>query len=114
MIATFSDLLSQTVTITTRADGTPDAYGVPAKTDTGTETSPAYIEPVEETEQLVEAETYKTTFKLFLPPDAAISAEDLVTDSNSVVYQVIEVLPFTNARTGQPHHIECRLELVQG
>jgi hypothetical protein len=110
----FTDLLQQTVTITSRVDGSTDGYGVPAKTTTATATAPAYLEPIEETQQLVEAETYRTTWKLFLLPDASISTEDLVTDANGVVYQVLMVLPFTNARTGQLHHIECRLEEVQG
>lgn len=113
-MSTFNDLLRQTVTITNRSDGIKDAYNVPAKTTTGTVTACAYLEPIDETSQLVEAETYITRWKLFLLPDVVIDADDLVTDANEVVYQVLEVLPFTNARSGVLHHIECKLAQVQG
>lgn len=110
----FADLLSQTVTITNRTDGTPDGYGVATKVAATPVSAAAFLEPIQETEQLVEAETYRTTWRLFLLPDAQIAATDLVADSNGVVYQVLEVLPFSNARSGLLHHIECRLERVQG
>lgn len=110
----FTDLLSQTGTITNRTDGDPDSFGVPVKVPADPFSTPCYLEPLEETEQLVGAETYVTKWRLFLPADTAIDAMALFTDSSSVVYQVIEVLPFINPRTDEPHHIECKLEQVKG
>ncbi len=111
----YLDLLRQTGTITNRSDGTAaNSYGVPAKAAADPVTTAYYLEPIQETEQLVEAETYITTWRLFLPPLTPITAMALFADANAVVYQVLEVLPFTNARSGQAHHIECRLEQVQG
>lgn len=113
-MSTFTDLLTQTGSITNRTDGTKNAYNVPAKVDADPVATVYYLEPIEETEQLVEAETYITTWRLFLPADTPIDAMALFTDANDVVYQVLEVLPFFNPRTAESHHIECKLAQVKG
>lgn len=106
-------LLNQPVTIEHVGDGALDAYGVAAQSISDTVTVDGFLEPFLETEQLVEAQTYTTSWRLFLPAGTVIAAHDLVA-VNGVTYEIHEVLPFTNPRTQLLHHFECRVVEIEG
>lgn len=111
----YADYLRQTVTIQPVVESTTavDDQGNPVKSDGATITTVGLLEPLSEQEQLVQAETYRVTHRLFLPAGTAINGPDLV-QVNGTTFEVLEVLPFINPRTNEDHHIECRLVEVIG
>lgn len=96
-----------------------DAYGNASQAVTSTELVTGYIEPMSEVLQLNEQQTFTTTYGIVLPLlNAPLTASDRITvDYTSPTarpFGVIEAMLVTNARTGQPHHIEGRVQEQRG
>lgn len=106
-------LLVQTATISHVDDDAQDGYGNPTKAVTAIDVAPCYLGPVQETEYLVEAETYVTFYRLILGPGVPLDAHDLVAIGSSS-YAVHEALHFIHPRTGIEHHVEAKITSEEG
>ena len=102
------DLLQQPVTINHVAETASDAYGDPEPSVASTTSTKGWLDPVSETEELIEQETTRTLWRLFLPAGTTVAAGDQASVALRSL-RIIEVLPFTNPRTGEAHHVECRV-----
>ena len=106
-------LLSQTATISHVGELGTDSYGNPEKSIASIDVAPCILMPMVETEQLLEAETAITEYRLILGPGVPIAVEDQVAVAG-VPYICHEALPWVNPRTGAAHHVEARVAVTTG
>jgi hypothetical protein len=115
-VVSLTSLLSQNLTVRhTAPSSSLDDYGMatPVVTDSDDDVR-GLLEPLSEQEQLVEAQTYRTEWRLYLLPQTEVKPQDLVVDELGQTYEILEVLPFFNPRAQEPHHIECRVVEIAG
>lgn len=108
---TFRRLLTQTATVIRRDSiGQVDEYGNPLPGPEARTDYPARLEQVNTREVLVDRETVTSEWRLFLPPEAVISAQDLV----EVDGERFEVMgrPARESSPRGTHHVEALLRVV--
>jgi len=83
-----------------------------------TVTTTAYIEPIgqvlpdSEEPWVVASETYRTTWRLFVPAGTDIDAADRVVVEDGTIYEVVDAHGYRNARSNAVSHIEATLTRI--
>lgn len=103
-------LFTQTVTVVSRTFDAVDAYGNPQP---GTEMStdyPAWLEALSSQEVIRDRDTIVADWRLFLPPDAAVTPFDRV-ESAGRTFEV-QGDPIERRTPRGTHHVEVKLRRV--
>jgi hypothetical protein len=106
----FDTLLTQTVTVTTRATGAADVYGNPAETWGSPVEYRARLEQQDGVETQGDQLVTTSRYLLVLPAEAVLTAGDRVTDEDGNTFEV-DGPPIKQRTPRGVHHIEARLVL---
>lgn len=107
-----NQLLTQTVTVTTRTVGAVDEYGNPAETWANPVDYHARLEHSDSVESNGDQLVVTSRYLLVLPADAVVGAGDRVTDEDGTVYEV-DGPPIKQRTPRGVHHVEARLTLSE-
>lgn len=107
----FATLLDSSADVLTLGATGTDAYNVPVRGVTDSESYPCRLEQTDATEILVGRDTDVSNWLLFLPPDAVITPADQVV-VDAVTYQVVGEPDPVHGLNGV-HHFEVRLRRVE-
>lgn len=107
-----NQLLTQTVTVTSRAVGAVDDYGNPAETWGNPTDYQARLEHSDSVESNGDQLVVTSRYLLVLPADAIVGAGDRVTDEDGTTYEV-DGPPIKQRTPRGVHHIEARLTLSE-
>lgn len=106
------NLLIHTVTVYTVTDGTTDKYGNPVADESSGVAYPARVQQESSTENLDDRDTRHTVYTVFLRPDAAVGALDVVEYGGRRMRVVGE--PAVESDALGPHHLELVMEVFGG
>lgn len=106
-------LLSERGSVIPRVAGSADRRGNPVDAfDTANKRPyPCRLEQTDSEEIQVDRDTVISNWRLFLPPDAQISARDHWEQSDGRTFEVIGAPAIESTPRG-PHHIEARLRFI--